>query len=383
MNESRPGVTSAVLPPAQAVPYLEEIVARLPNLSVVGIAGPGDPFANSPETMETLRAVRKRFPEMMLCVATNGLGVGPHIDELASLEVSHVTLTVNAVDPEVGSKIYAWVRDGRRPLRGLDAAKLLLDRQLDAISRLKERGVVVKINTILMPGINDHHVHAVAKTVSGLGADLMNIMGLVPVAGAAFENLCPPDSLEMARARLQCGPLIKQMSHCARCRADAVGLIDDGINEENMERLNRFARSSVVKGRPRPYVAVASEEGALVNQHLGEAARVLIFAQDQSTPSGYKFLEVRKAPEPGTGEHRWHDLAAILHDCRAFLVTAAGPKPKSIVEDHGIEVVEMEGLIEEGLSAVFSDQPIPAALKRRFTSCGSGSSCKGTGTGCG
>jgi len=120
-----------------------------------------------------------------------------------------------------------------------------------------------------------------------------------------------------------------------------------------------------------------------VNQHLGEAARVLIFAQDQSTPSGYKFLEVRKAPEPGTGEHRWHDLAAILHDCRAFLVTAAGPKPKSIVEDHGIEVVEMEGLIEEGLSAVFSDQPIPAALKRRFTSCGSGSSCKGTGTGCG
>ncbi len=383
MNESRPGVTSSVLPASQSVPYLEEVMAKVPNLSVIGIAGPGDPFANPVETMETLVSVRKRWPSMMLCVATNGLAIAPLIDNLAALEVSHVTLTVNAVDPVVGARIYAWIRDGRRLLRGLDAAKLLLERQLEAISRLKARGVVVKINTILMPGINDHHVNDVAKTVSGLGADLMNVMAFLPVAGAAFEDLLPPDSLELARARLQGGQHLKQMSHCARCRADAVGMIDEGISEEGMERLNRFARSSVLRGRPRPYVAVASEEGALVNQHLGEAARVLIFARDASTASGFKFVEVRKAPEPGSGEHRWHDLASMLHDCRAFLVTAAGPKPKAILEGHGVEVLEMEGLIEEGLSAVFSDQPIPAALKRRFSSCGSGSSCKGTGTGCG
>jgi len=383
MNESRPGVTSAVLPPSQAVPYLEDILTRVRSLSVVGIAGPGDPFANSVETMETLLAVRRRFPELMLCVASNGLGIGPHIENLAALNVSHVTLTVNAVDPEIGSRIYAWIRDGRRPLRGIDAAKLLLERQLEAIRRLKEHGIVVKINTILMPGINDHHVTDVARTVSGLGADIMNVMGMLPVAGAAFEDLAPPDSLMMARARLQCGEHLSQMSHCARCRADAVGLIDEQMSEESLLRLNRFARSSVLRGRARPYIAVASEEGALVNQHLGEAARVLIFKQDESTSSGFKFVEVRRAPEPGSGEHRWRELGALLHDCRAFLVTAAGPKPKTLLEESGMEVLEMEGLIEEGLKAVFSDQPIPAHLKRRFTSCGSGSSCKGTGTGCG
>ena len=70
------------------------------------------------------------------------------------------------------------------------------------------------------------------------------------------------------------------MSHCARCRADAVGLINEGMSAENMERLNRFAHADVLQGRRRPYVAVASEEGALVNQHLGEAARVLIFKED-------------------------------------------------------------------------------------------------------
>lgn len=381
MNESRPGVTSAILPPSQAVPYLEEVVARVPKLSVVGIAGPGDPFANPVETMETLVNVRRRFPDMLLCLASNGLGIGPHIKNLAALQVSHVTLTVNAVDPEIGAKIYAWIRDGRRPIRGVEAAKLLLDRQVDAIQRLKAHGIVVKINFILMPGINDHHARDVAKTVSSLGADLMNVMAFMPVAGAAFEDMLPPDSLQLSSARLQSGQMLPQMTHCARCRADAVGLIHEGASEEAMERLNRFAKSDVLRGRSRPYVAVASQEGALVNQHLGEAARILIFKQDPATPSGFKFHELRHAPAPGGGDERWRELAASLSDCRAFLVSAAGPRPKALVEQNGIEVLEMEGLIEEGLAAVFSDQPIPKALQRRFTSCGSG--CKGTGTGCG
>ena len=34
--------------------------------------------------------------------------------------VSHVTITVNAVDPDIGAKIYRWVRDGEEVLLGLD-----------------------------------------------------------------------------------------------------------------------------------------------------------------------------------------------------------------------------------------------------------------------
>ena len=142
-----------------------------------------------------------------------------------------------------------------------------------------------------------------------------------------------------------------------------------------------FARPAVPDIHRRPYVAVASHEGMLVNQHLGEAARVLIFKQDASTPSGCKFIEVRKTPAPGAGPARWSDLAAVLHDCRAILVAAAGPQPKRALEAHGLKVVEMEGMIEEGLTAMFADRPIPASLTRRFTACGAG--CKGTGTGCG
>ncbi|MGA8348672.1 MAG: nitrogenase molybdenum-iron cofactor biosynthesis protein, partial [Isosphaeraceae bacterium] len=43
-NESRPGVTSTVLSPKQALEYYKQVRQRVPDLAVVGIAGPGDPF---------------------------------------------------------------------------------------------------------------------------------------------------------------------------------------------------------------------------------------------------------------------------------------------------------------------------------------------------
>ncbi|HEY0944764.1 MAG TPA: radical SAM protein [Opitutaceae bacterium] len=380
MNESRPGVTSAVLTPTQAADYLDATMLRVPNLSVVGIAGPGDPFANAVETMATLRLVRQRHPRMLLCLATNGLELQPHIDNLAALDVSHVTLTVNAVDPEVGARVYAWIRDGRRPRRGLDAAKLLLDRQLEAIVRLKARGMVVKINTIIIPGINDQHIDAVAQRMAGLGVDLMNCMAFLPVEGAEFESIPPPDPALVAGTRLRAGRLLPQMTHCARCRADAVGLIHEPMTAERLATLAQFARPAGADPAKRPHIAVASLEGMLVNQHLGEAARVLVFKKDDTTPSGCRFVEVRKTPEPGAGPARWSELADLLHDCRALLVSAAGPQPKRALEERGLAVVEMEGMIEEGLRAVFAGEPVPTALARRFTSCGTG--CKGTGTGC-
>lgn len=384
MNESRPGVTSSVLQPRQAVDYLSHVVEKRPEIVVMGIAGPGDPFANPDETMETLRLTRERFPEMILCLATNGLGIGPHIDEIAGMNVSHVTVTITAVAPKIGAKIYAWVRDHKMPLRGEAAAELLLERQLDAVRRLKTLGVTVKINTIIIPGVNDTHIPQVAETVAGLGADIMNCMALVPVRGAAFQDLPAPDGLMTSRARLQSGQHLPQMTHCARCRADAVGLINEQMTTDQLDTIHHYAMTAPgAAGSPRPCVAVATMEGALVNQHLGEAARFVVYEQNPETPSGYKFKEIRRAPEQGGGTSRWQELARTLSDCRAILVATAGPAPSDVLKKSGIRVVEMEGLIEEGLRAIYSDQPIPRTLQRRFTGCSSGDGCKGTGTGCG
>lgn len=105
VNESRPGVTSTVLSPPQAGVYMDKVLDKEPRISVAGIAGPGDPFANGEETMETLRIIRKNHPETMLCLSSNGMGIAPYIEELAEIGVTHVTITVCAVDPAIMAKI--------------------------------------------------------------------------------------------------------------------------------------------------------------------------------------------------------------------------------------------------------------------------------------
>ena len=254
---------------------------------------------------------------------------------------------------------------------------------MDAIKRMKAHGMTVKINTIIIPGVNDGHIPEVAKAIAGLGVDIMNCMALVPVKGAAFEDLPAPDGLMTSRTRLLAGQHVPQMTHCARCRADAVGLINEPMTTQQMDDLNHYANTAPSESAPRPCVAVATLEGALVNQHLGEAARFVIYEESSETASGYKFKEVRRAPEQGGGAGRWQDLANTLRDCRAVLVTTAGPSPTAVLNKNGLRVVEMEGLIEEGLRAIYTNQPVPRALQRRFTGCSSGAGCKGTGTGCG
>jgi nitrogen fixation protein NifB len=65
--------------------------------------------------------------------------------------------------------------------RGLDAGKILLDKQMDAISTLKAHNITVKINSIVNPGVNDSHIPDFAEKMKMLGADVMNCLPLNPV----------------------------------------------------------------------------------------------------------------------------------------------------------------------------------------------------------
>ena len=53
-NESRPGVVSEQLTPEQAVKKVLAVAATIPQMTVLGIAGPGDPLANSGEHLRDL-----------------------------------------------------------------------------------------------------------------------------------------------------------------------------------------------------------------------------------------------------------------------------------------------------------------------------------------
>lgn len=376
VNESRPGVTSGVLTPFQALEYLKDLDRRLENLSVVGIAGPGDPFANPDETLSTIEMIRKHFPNKLLCLSSNGLNIAPYISELKRLDVTHVTITMNAIDPAIGKNIYSWIRTGPHIYRGEEAAALLLEKQTHAIARLRENRITVKINSIILPGINDHHFADIASYVRNLGANIMNCIPVYPNKDTAFEKMEKPGAAIIKTAREDAAKHMSLMTHCARCRADAAGLLGADY-QPAMQMIREYARLHPKADESRPYVAVTTNEGMLVNLHLGEAERMVIFKQ---TKNGYQVVEERATPQSGSGDSRWMELASVLKDCRALLVSGIGQNPLRILGNSGIRIIQMTGLIDEGLEAIYHDREIRTVSKSELTKCGS--ACKGNARGC-
>ncbi len=221
-NENRPGVTSRLMTPGEALQYVKRVVERDGRIRVVGVAGPGEPLANK-ATMHTLQLVHHRFPELIKCISTNGLLLAEKLPGLREAGVRAVTVTVNAVSPAVGGRIYDYVSYRGQVYKGTAGAELLWRAQHAGIRLARELGMVVKVNSVLIPGVNDDHLEEVARAVKAAGAHVMNIIPLIPQG--KFAGLLPPPPERVNLLHQKLSPIIKQITHCRRCRADAVGML--------------------------------------------------------------------------------------------------------------------------------------------------------------
>lgn len=228
-NESRPGITSKVLTPVEAVERTRVLVERSERLSVVGIAGPGDPLANA-STFVTMRDIHAEFPDLTLCVSTNGLLLPESLEQLIASGVRSLTVTINAVTPETAEKVYQWVVFQGRRYEGRAAAEQLLAKQWHGLEKAVSAGLVVKVNTVFIPGVNDAEIPMIAEQAGRRGAMIMNILPLIPQA--EFADLKRPSHAEITRMREACRPFIKQMTHCKQCRADACGILGEDKDME-------------------------------------------------------------------------------------------------------------------------------------------------------
>jgi nitrogen fixation protein NifB len=117
-------------------------------------------------------------------------------------------------------------------------------------------------------------------------------------------------------------------------------------------------------------------EGLFVNRHLGEAAGLGIYTMVDGRVT---LKEQRPTPAPGSGDKRWEDLAEIISDCTALLVSHCGPNPKKILEEKGVRVITSEGFITETAGPILEGREIPKIFTAKPHKIG----CDGTGSGCG
>ncbi|HWR39635.1 MAG TPA: nitrogenase cofactor biosynthesis protein NifB [Patescibacteria group bacterium] len=363
VNESRPGVTSEVLTPTQAKAKLDRVKEQLTNLTVAGIAGPGDALANWPDCRETFQKIRADHPELMLCLSTNGLMLPEYAAEIIALGVNHVTVTVNSVDPEIGGLIYHHINYHGRQCQGAAGAAILIENQLNGIELLARRGVLVKVNIVMIKGINDRHIPEVVKKVKERGAWITNIMPLIPAPGSRFAEHPQTSAKDLNAMRDLCGVDMRQMRHCQQCRADAIGLLTE-------DRAREFDTAAPVPAPSSPEavttpldttytIAVTAKSDKLVDLHFGHAAEFAIYQGD-----GRTFTKVETRPtekyclgrEECDGERRRRQqIMRLLADCDAVLTLRIGHAAQKRLLKQNVLSVEYCYTIESGLQYVVEE----------------------------
>lgn len=219
--EERPGVTSKVVKPEECEEILKKALEICPNIKVAGIAGPGDTLA-SDYALETFQIVKEKFPELIKCMSTNGLLLKERAEEIIAVGIDSLTVTVNAVDPEIESKLNAYIIYHGKKIEGVEGAKILIENQLEGIRKVAAAGITVKVNSVLVPQINGDHIEEIAKTVKEAGATIYNIIPLIPQH--ELKEYKAPVCAEIDAARTAAAKYIDVFRHCQHCRADAVGV---------------------------------------------------------------------------------------------------------------------------------------------------------------
>jgi nitrogen fixation protein NifB len=275
------------------------------------------------------------------------------------------------------------------------------------------RGVLVKVNSVMIPGINDRHLEAVSQHIKAKGAFLHNVMPLIaePEHGTFYgmTGQRGPTLEELQALQDKCAGDMKMMRHCRQCRADAVGMLGEDRNAEftldkvtdreidyaaAMHRRAAYrtaieagrrshqthsSRETVValsslrrrKKATRPVlIAVASGGGGIINQHFGGADGFLIY---EVSTTEVRFLDHRKttcycggSDTCGEGETAMQQTLRALQGCEVLLCVKIGPEPRRQLEAVGIQPDCRYAMkpIEEAVAAVYAEMAAGSRLDK-------------------
>jgi nitrogen fixation protein NifB len=264
------------------------------------------------------------------------------------------------------------------------------------LEMLTARGVLTKINSVLIPGVNDQHLIEVNREVKKRGAFLHNIMPLIsePEHGTVFglTGQRGPSAAELKAVQDACMGGANLMRHCRQCRADAVGLLGEDRSEEfsqdkldnmlvvydldkrrayqDQVELERNAQQTAKKQAQQAsaaiktendlkvMVAVATKGGGRVNEHFGHVTEFQVFEVSAERALFVGHRRVDQYCQGGYGEdEQLPSVVRAINDCHAVLVAKIGACPRDELAAAGVEPVDryVGEFIEKAALSWFND----------------------------
>lgn len=342
---------NGVISPYEAMLRFIETKRTIPNLTVAAISGPGEALADFDMVKETFRLIRQINPEILLCLSTNGLMLPIYANHLISLGVNYVTVTVNTINSETGTRIYDHITYLGHKYFGVEGTNILLQNQISGISYLVSRGISVRMNIPVMEGINDCEISDIVRLAKECGCELTNIIKAAPGKRNDENGLETYSSDELSDLRRECETIMLQSYYCKPCYASTVETLNTRVSMD-------FEKAAGNKGReeekPAVYFrfAVCSKNRTLTDQHFGHATKFHIYDYKDGIIT---FMEDRPIEQycHGTSEEkktgRIYQLIKAIEDCNCVICMRIGVCPSNALKEKNIDIYTTYNLIEDGI----------------------------------
>ncbi|MFM8979793.1 MAG: NifB/NifX family molybdenum-iron cluster-binding protein [Planctomycetia bacterium] len=329
------------------------------------IDGPGDPLASADTVLRALALLHEHHPEVLTGLCIDGPLLGEYADELREFGLAWVRCVSSRT--RAARMLVAGALHRGEALERAEAAALLLEEAPRALHVARRVGLAAVARITLFPTLNASEVGELARVAARAEVARVEVVPHEPRAGTPLARVPAPTAGELAEAR----ELVERVLAEERGEGGAHGVLDwltpgrlkpvalDTLDADDLRHLLAGAEADelplapVLPQRRAQIVAVASEDGALVDLPLTHAPAVRLFAVTGTaiTPLGARALpEDPRRQKDGVGHAR--DLLEALLGCRALVATRIPPRAATLLKAVGIVPITAGGPVPEVLDRV-------------------------------
>ncbi len=331
------------------------------------IDGPGDALASADTVLRALALLHEHHPDVLTGLSIDGPLLNEYVDELCEFGLAWVRVRLDTQRARAARMLVAGALHRGDVLERGEAATLLMEESLRALHGARRAGLPAVARITLFPTLNGSEVGELARRAVAADAARIEVAAHEPREGTPLERVPGPTAGEVREAREEVerivaaerGPLARRgvLDWLTPERLRPVPLdaldADDvrwllGSAEEGDERL-----APLLPPRRSQIVAVATQDGALVDLPLTRATAVRLFAVTGTaiTPLGARALPSDpQRLKDGVGNAR--ELLEALLGCRTLVATRIPPRAATLLKAVGIVPVTAGGRVPEVLDRV-------------------------------